>query len=1303
MKKSLAHELIENSKYSKKVDGEIGKVTYTNNNTPDNHTTGKRKKAVTKNVGLGKVAGKKKIKVAQITGPKAKERRSMTEGTVGDAISGMLMKLSGPRFGHQLYNKLKRDEPEMYQDLLDMFNNLIQQGAVTDRQQMTALMADPNATQLAMDLRDWASDKLPPQFDDWAADKLDQLDGDHVADHIDDDELEEAGILATLGKRFGTSKKAVTRIEPPISNKKTPTLVLQKKDMIGTSKIDGGSMAPNRHPRAGDRAGINEPVINVTSSKPVAKGADGVPSARGVSNSSDQIMKSAKKLNVEGVVTPATPPKPSSITRGPIVDEGVLGGVVKSASNYGKKFIDGINKPSGSAVGDASAAMNAGIAGGAGAAAVIKATGASAGNTGNHPAEVDEGAGKGISKGVDKFMSYLGNRHNIKQTLVSKDGPAYRAANGMKPATRRDGMGGMSSALNKAAAGGTAAALSGNRSDETDSLEVEEGAVKTAFDFGKGMISKANKVLRPSGSAVGDASAAMNAGIAGGAGAAAVIKATGSNKTTPVAPVDEGIVGSAVKGIAKGMKSMSTPKPRPAIGTAARDAEDLKVGGSILGTLGAAGLGGAAVAANKHANKHAKIRAHKSKNPNVESVNEFNELTELFGKKDKGDTPAHQRKNPFMSRKDKDEWEAGDDDRKKNRPRVAGPDKQDRKKKGPRVKGPDKQDRDRRAAYESAITDSGPNQSGEDGGMATPVVKKISKKGSSTDKHRSEIKTKKLPKGYTGGNPVAVAKVHESLSELSDFLDLDMNLAIGDIVENEVEEGTLDAGIKIAKGVGNLVSKFKKTKPTHSNVVDMGGKPVTKKLDTPHMDSLKGAGVQAAKDAAAVATGGAAAYGGYKALTNEEDIDEAVPLIPLAVGAARVAAPAVGRFVANAVKGAFNSAPSKAAGAAMGIQTGDDLTDMAIGKDTSDIPTTGHTPHDATRGSGHKPMNFGDVSKRKFYNPQGTPHATGGSVSNENSSGGAVGSGAIASSVGGGRKVQSQLFAGQGNITDPNSGMDTTMGAGNITQAGSGNGMDETELAPATSIRPEPRSGAMGDISRETGSAPMTSPRPMPRPSSSTNPITGGTRGVTPPSQQNEAYGTSAAFLDYSKTIDTTTDEAGLDALGVQIKRDRRLTHNEISELQSGIHRKIDNDLTEDWGSSDWSIVINQMDDTIEQLGGINPDSIEQAAADQADHYYDQMGYDNPEDAADRMVTMWMTRKGFGNLMDDAIEPTDMVNVPQDYDAYVKEFDDYAGPKYYLAWEETGGSEEEIAKAIRLGMTPLELADSWADRNGLSV
>lgn len=76
MKRSLADILIENSKVTKRVNGELSTPSVDNIHTPDNHTSGRKSRAVDGKRGLG---DRKSGKVAQVTPPKKGEKRKMRE------------------------------------------------------------------------------------------------------------------------------------------------------------------------------------------------------------------------------------------------------------------------------------------------------------------------------------------------------------------------------------------------------------------------------------------------------------------------------------------------------------------------------------------------------------------------------------------------------------------------------------------------------------------------------------------------------------------------------------------------------------------------------------------------------------------------------------------------------------------------------------------------------------------------------------------------------------------------------------------------------------------------------------------------------------------------------------------------------------------------------------------------------------------------------------------------------------------------------------------------------------------------
>lgn len=237
MKRSLVATLIENSKTTKTVAGEIGKVPYEKMNTPNNHLSGKGSRSVDGKKGLGEQPKRDK-KVTQVVPPKNKERRRMTEGKVGDAVMGFFMKMSGPKFGRTLYTQMKEQEPEMYQQLVDMFKSLIAKGAVTDRAQMQILMHDPHANELAMRVREWAQDKLPPEFDQWASKKAKKLGmTETLGDHPDS---------KAVAKWSSAKDKDEGQKNPPVAKIKGGIARKGKLGKIGDNKPNGANIGKTK-------------------------------------------------------------------------------------------------------------------------------------------------------------------------------------------------------------------------------------------------------------------------------------------------------------------------------------------------------------------------------------------------------------------------------------------------------------------------------------------------------------------------------------------------------------------------------------------------------------------------------------------------------------------------------------------------------------------------------------------------------------------------------------------------------------------------------------------------------------------------------------------------------------------------------------------------------------------------------------------------------------------------------------------------------------------------------------------------
>ena len=69
--------------------------------------------------------------------------------------------------------------------------------------------------------------------------------------------------------------------------------------------------------------------------------------------------------------------------------------------------------------------------------------------------------------------------------------------------------------------------------------------------------------------------------------------------------------------------------------------------------------------------------------------------------------------------------------------------------------------------------------------------------------------------------------------------------------------------------------------------------------------------------------------------------------------------------------------------------------------------------------------------------------------------------------------------------------------------------------------------------------------------------------------------------------------------------------------------------LNEDWGSSDWYAPLKNMDAYIDKHG-LSPESIEQAARNEAEFYAEPMGYDRHDDATNALIGAWMrmTKRG---------------------------------------------------------------------------
>lgn len=144
-------------------------------------------------------------------------------------------------------------------------------------------------------------------------------------------------------------------------------------------------------------------------------------------------------------------------------------------------------------------------------------------------------------------------------------------------------------------------------------------------------------------------------------------------------------------------------------------------------------------------------------------------------------------------------------------------------------------------------------------------------------------------------------------------------------------------------------------------------------------------------------------------------------------------------------------------------------------------------------------------------------------------------------------------------------------------------------------------------------------------------------------------------------------------------------------------------ELTEDWGSSDWSALFNFMKHSIQQNGR----TTKEAALDAAEFYYDHMGYDSPEDAMRRIIKMWNLRnemgiEGFNEPIEEEVDHTKPANSPnqQRYDQRAYDFKGRSSlPNRYVqarysdnplknAKQIASESEDKIRNAVASHITP---------------
>lgn len=135
--------------------------------------------------------------------------------------------------------------------------------------------------------------------------------------------------------------------------------------------------------------------------------------------------------------------------------------------------------------------------------------------------------------------------------------------------------------------------------------------------------------------------------------------------------------------------------------------------------------------------------------------------------------------------------------------------------------------------------------------------------------------------------------------------------------------------------------------------------------------------------------------------------------------------------------------------------------------------------------------------------------------------------------------------------------------------------------------------------------------------------------------------------------------------------------------------KKTPSDIDEDWGSSDWTAAINYMDDYLKGQR-INPDTIRDAAMATAEFYHDMMGYDSVEDAQDRIIHMWMRRKGWDKLlgMKEGHQLNEAMHMEHDnHQADMARSELYRNTKYAMDMMKMIGPHDDVKPWILAGLT----------------
>jgi len=139
----------------------------------------------------------------------------------------------------------------------------------------------------------------------------------------------------------------------------------------------------------------------------------------------------------------------------------------------------------------------------------------------------------------------------------------------------------------------------------------------------------------------------------------------------------------------------------------------------------------------------------------------------------------------------------------------------------------------------------------------------------------------------------------------------------------------------------------------------------------------------------------------------------------------------------------------------------------------------------------------------------------------------------------------------------------------------------------------------------------------------------------TPLRDKEDYLEKSKALYDLLRDPSLFDDEEAQQAIQQRILRlndeARKMGLIEMSETEYA--SKLEQDILEDWGSSDGTVLVKGIDDAIEKYG-LNPDVIRQTAESLAEVYAEDMGYGDDIDAAtDAVIDTWTRRSELGKRL----------------------------------------------------------------------